>query len=374
MNYAKFVKEKQTKANTPENGLLTALLGLKNSENFTIVNNTHVVEKVDEAELSAARQMRMYSPTTVQRPSYLSYGPGYWKLNVLKNGKYPDGMYGFSRKSDFPQLAAYRAPFPPKSVINVMKYVTGPPRRPPPDFMVAQESGNRYFPIQAAGDVNNHLPEVLQPPKIGSRRFRNRYGPPVYLNPPKTIDSLPDDFMKPPDPNAGYAMNFENVDLPVDLTVHEESYNIPTHTDVVFHTPRSPVVVKPNQVKKLKKAKPKNKKPIRMMLDIYPITENENHQQQDLEQDEAEEEIEEEKEQITEADSVHNAFKHIKQNSAENLLLHLNLFPKFSQNGRRMSVNFEENPTSLPIVHLTTSETLVTLKSQGEHERGNKQE
>ncbi|XP_050442466.1 uncharacterized protein LOC126846728 isoform X2 [Adelges cooleyi] len=373
VSYAKYVKDKQTvpgAVDSSTDGLLTALLGVKYGENFTEapapVNGSFLTDRMDEDELGNARRTRMYAAR--QRPALPSYGPGYWKLNVLRGGKYPDGMYGFGRRSDFPQLTAYRAPYPPRGVVNVMKYVTGSPVQAVPDFMVAQESGVRYVPVRAAEDVNRHLPDVA-PPKTGSKRFRNRYGPPVYLTPPAS--AFPDDFMKPPEPDARYSMGFES-QVPVDLTVSQGSINVPSHTGVVFHSPpstRMPVAVKPKKpVKKPPKVKrPVNKKPISVMLDIYPLSDADTEHEQAYSQEEDVQE-EEGNDQTIESDSLHDAFTNInQQQGTDNLLFRLNLFPKFGQGGRRISKHLEENKT-VQVIHLTTSKPAADITDNAERE------
>lgn len=201
----------------------------------------------------------------------------------------------FGRRSDFPQLAAYRAPFPPKSVLDVMKYVTGPPYRSSSvetaggggrDYMMAQES--RYVPIRPAEDVNRFLPDAgVPPPTGGSKRFRNKFGPPVFLTPP--MMAFPDDFMKPPDPGARFSMNFETAAAPADVVLQEGSANVPSHTGVVFQSqpaivntypvPDAPIPTGAVVPKKVKNGKAKNKKPISLMVDIYPLAADHEHEE-----------------------------------------------------------------------------------------------
>lgn len=91
--------------------------------------------------------------------------------------------------------------------------------------------------------------------------------------------SFPDDFMKPPNPDARYSVDFQNT-VPMDLTVHEGAASVPSHTDVVFHSPIEYPVPDAPKPKKVKKKRPKNKKPISVMLDIYPVTDEERESEQ----------------------------------------------------------------------------------------------
>lgn len=356
VSYAKYVKEKNTMttqtANRSTDGLLAAVLGIQNAENYTThapTDDVVIAKRIDDGKLGTGRQMRFYPQLTTKRPTYLSYDPNYWRTNSNKNNKleYAEGIYGFNRRSDFPQLAAYRAPFPPKSILDVMKYVTGPPHKANiPEYMIAQESSPQYYPIRPVEEVNRFLPDV-NTPSTNSRRFRNKFGPPVYLTPP--ISSLPDDFMKPPNPDARYSMDFES-NVPLDLTLQEGSASIPSHTDVIFRPPSFnngypvPDTPKPKKVKNKR-----NKKPISVMLDIYPLSENEHENVQ------AEEDEEEHSSEII--TSLKNNLQH---SDADKLLFHLNLFPKFSEGGRRISKNvkYEEQNDHKPIIHLTTYKPL----------------
>lgn len=301
VSYARYIRDKQTTTN-PVNrstdGLLAAVLGVKNAENYTSTtarapadDDFVMAKRIDGGSaLANDRHVRLYA-TASQRPVYPApYDLGHWKTNGHKNpyGKleYSDGLYGFGRRSDFPQLqAAYRAPFPPKSILDVMKYVTGSPPPPPPppllsyrttDYMTAQESRNRYMPIRPAEEVNRYLPDVVAPPSSNSKRFRNKFGPPVYLQPP--ITAFPDDFMKPPSPGARYAMDF-GTDVPLqDMALQEESASVPLHTDAVFHSPIDNILYPVPDAPTLTRAKIKklkNKRPISVMLDIYPIADHE---------------------------------------------------------------------------------------------------
>lgn len=285
VSYAKYVKEKKTTTtntgavNRSTDGLLAAVLGMKNAENYTIrVSTDDVITKRIDNKLENGRRMRLY-PITSQRPIYLSHNSNYRnaKNNNEKVTDYTEDIYGFSRRSDFPQLAAYRAPFPPKSILDVMKYVTGSPFVADiPEFMMAQESKNRYTPILPA--EKNNKPEVNSP-KGNSKRFRNKFGPPVFLTPP--VMELPDDFMKPPSPDASYSMDFET-NVPLDFTVHEGSDSIPSHTDVIFHSPTKnnfPIPDTPTP-KKPKPKRIKNRKPISVMVDIYPLMDDEHENEQ----------------------------------------------------------------------------------------------
>lgn len=277
-------------------GLLAAVLGVKNAENFTSAADeaTTVAIGVDNTESTAGHgHQHQYHLRTMR----LFPVPGRWPLPPAvhaayepsrhDSGKrveyYPDGMYGFGRRADFPQLAAaYRAPFPPKSVLDVMKYVTGAPpfrlRAATPDRMLGQESKlpslPRYVAIRPADDVNRFLPDAGGPPHGGSTRFRNKFGPPVFLTPP--VQSHPDDFMKPPSPGAGYSADFERPGSAEVERGHDgqSSASVQSHTDAVFHSqpvhndypvPDTPVPKRP------KNKRAKGKKPISVMLDIYPL-------------------------------------------------------------------------------------------------------
>lgn len=304
VNYAKYVKDKQNRSSV--DGLLAAVLGVKIAENYTIVGNgtadddAIAVKRMDDGRSAAAlgRRMRLY-PAMPAGPGggYLSYDSNYWKTGTGRSPRLPDDDDGggglFGRRSDFPQLMAYRAPYPPKSVLDVMKYVTGPPhvhgQPPPPEYMTAQESTVRYVPIRPSDAAKRTVP--------GSKRFRNKFGPPVYLQPP--MMAFPDDFMKPPSPDAGYSMGFvDDSNDPASVRLqdpallsHEGSASVPSHTDVVFHSPSAgvgdisgyPVPVAPSAPKRVKKKKlPKNKKPISVMLDIYPLSDHEREHESEL--------------------------------------------------------------------------------------------
>lgn len=216
-----------------------------------------------------------------------------------------DSVYGFDRKSDFPQLASYQAPFAPKSILDIMRYVTtADPRRHDVDaaedeFMTAQESRTRYVPVSTAEEVNRLLPDAVVPTSDPTRRFRNKFGPPSVRRPEQPAMPLPDDFMKPPDPDAHYSINFEEAVLPAtDLVVRENSANFPSHTDVVFRNPppHTDVVNRPTKaddgvlpepavttpVMKIKKhRRKKNQKPISVMLDIYPLDSDDEDKDED---------------------------------------------------------------------------------------------
>lgn len=294
VSYAKYIKDKQTTVNRSTDGLLATVLGMKNAENYTstttgtpVDDDFVMAKRIDDGNaLENGRQMRLY-PITSQRPVYLQspYGLGYWQTTGGRDNRYgkleySDGLYGFGRRSDFPQLTAYRAPFPPKSILDVMKYVTGSPPPPRsfrtnlPEYMMAQESKNRYMPIQPAEEVNQFLPDAVAAPSSNSKRFRNKFGPPVYIQPP--MMAFPDDFMKPPSPGARYSMGFGNDVAVQDMTSQQGSASVPLHTDVVFHSPvnnQYPIPDAPVPTKsKIKRLK--NKKPISVMLDIYPISDH----------------------------------------------------------------------------------------------------
>jgi len=282
-NYAKYVKDRQSVRatnSTPavDYGLLAAVLSVKNAENYTAPSadgRAAMTKRTDGG--NHPRIMRLFPAPRTRRPVHASYetaaaaGHRDGVARGRQHPDYPDGMYGFGRRSDFPQLTAYRAPFPPKSVLDVMKYVTGaPPQLKIPEYMVAQESKRRYAPIRPADEVNRFLPDAGGAPHGNSKRFRNKFGPPVFLTPP--VMTHPDDFMKPPSPSAHYSMDFES-SRPGDLSLQEVSSSIQSHTDVVFHSPINnnyPVADTPLP-KRVKNKKAKNKKPISVMLDIYPI-------------------------------------------------------------------------------------------------------
>lgn len=350
VSYAKYVKSKQSTAtgghtaNRSTDGFLGTMLAVKNSENYTTSaddgpqrTDGDDVGDGDDKSAGAVRHARIYQRTPPRRSAYSAYGPDYdyWRTAADatdatdaaadRSGRleyYSDGIYGFNRRSDFPQLAAYRAPFPPKSVVGLMKYVTGrPPRRkqngtpepppqPPPqpsapsrdDHMVAQESSLRYVPIRPAEEVNKFLPDAVAPAKGNSKRFRNKFGPPVYLTPPRA--ALPDDFMKPPERDAGYSTSF-TVHVPASdvATAQQDASSagsaVQSYTDVVYRLPTGAVRYavpdspappspspSPSPSSPSKKAKKNwhrgNKKPISVMLDIYPMPggrENEHYQE-----------------------------------------------------------------------------------------------
>jgi len=289
VSYAKYVKEKNTMTtqivNHSTDGLLTAVFGVQNANNHTThtsADDVVIAKRIDDGKLgNSDRHMRLYPQLTPQQPAYLSYDSNYWRTNLNKNSKleYTDGMYGFNRRSDFPQLAAYRAPFPPKSILDVMKYVTGAPHKSnSPEYMIAQESNHhhRYYPIRPAEEVNRFLPDG-NTPSANLRRFRNKFGPPVFLTPP--ITSFPDDFMKPPDLDARYSMDFES-EIPLDLTLQEGSASTPTHTGVIFRPPFNNGYPVPDSPKQKKVKNKRNKKPISVMLDIYPLSDNEHENEQ----------------------------------------------------------------------------------------------
>jgi len=287
VSYAKYVKEKNTMTtqmvNRSTDGLLTTILGVQNADNHTTrasADDVVIAKRIDDGKLGNGRHMRLYPQLAPKQPAYLSYDSNYWRTNLNKNNKleYTDGMYGFNRRSDFPQLAAYRAPFPPKSILDVMKYVTGAPHKANiPEYMIAQESNpHRYYPIRPAEEVNRFLPDG-NTPSTNLRRFRNKFGPPVFLTPP--IMSLPDDFMKPPDLDARYSMDFES-DVPLDLTLQEGSDSTPSHTDVIFRPPFNSGYPVPDSPKQKKVKNKRNKKPISVMLDIYPLSDNEHENEQ----------------------------------------------------------------------------------------------
>lgn len=287
-SYAKYVKDKQTTSSNgaaaaaADYGLLAAVLGVRHAENSTSAADV-AARRIDDHTESTGHQhqhqlraMRLF-PVPGRRPLPPAVRAAHEPRRV-----YPDGMYGFGRRADFPQLAAaYRAPFPPKSVLDVMKYVTGAPpfrlRAAAPDRMLAQESKvpslPRYVAIRPADDVNRFLPDAAGgPPHGGSTRFRNKFGPPVFLTPP--VQSHPDDFMKPPSPGAGYSADFERPG-PAELGLGpdgQSSASVQSHTDAVFH--RQPVhndyPVPDTPVPKRTKSK-RAKKPISVMLDIYPL-------------------------------------------------------------------------------------------------------
>lgn len=317
VSYAKYVKEKQTASTGPAAGnrsadqLLAAVLGMKNAaENYTSTARGHPVtaasDDVDDDddddvvaakavdESSGGRRMRLYPAIPHHRPppaaavyphdrSADSVAHG----NVEADGKHErplnyrgghehstDGLYGFGRRSDFPQLSAYRAPFPPKSVLAVMKYVTGPSPAPPhrtaADYMIAQESRARL--VRPAEEVNRFLPDATSS-AAGSKRFRNKFGPPAYLRPP--VMAFPDDFMKPPSPGARYSMNFQSPD---GMHASDGLSDVPLHTDAVFHSSSSSEHDYPDTPNRVKKTR--TKKPISVMLDIYPMSDHEHEDEQ----------------------------------------------------------------------------------------------
>jgi len=76
-------------------------------------------------------------------------------------------------------------------------------------------------------------------------------------------------------------MDFES-DVPLDLTLQEGSASIPSHTGVIFRPPFNngypiPDTPKPKKVKNKNK---RNKKPISVMLDIYPLSDSEHENEQ----------------------------------------------------------------------------------------------
>lgn len=258
-------------------GLPAAVLEVQMADTTRVPMEDGVViaNKVDDGRLGNGRHMRLYS-TAPQRSTYLSYDSSYWRNSLNKNRRleYSDGIYGADRRSDFPQLAAYRAPFPPKSILDVMKYVTrAPPHREEVlEHMIAQESNSRYYPIRLAEEVNRFLPDVNKP-GTNLRRFRNKFGPPVFLTPPNM--SLPDDYMKPPNPDARFSMDFDSSVPAVDLTLQEDSASVPSHTGVIFRPPVNDGYPVPDYPKPKKVKTRRNKKPISVMLDIYPLPDNE---------------------------------------------------------------------------------------------------
>lgn len=303
VSYAKYVKDKQTTIG-PENrsadGLLAAVLGMKNAaENYTSTMRAHAADEdavmAERVDGGSGRHMRLYPTLHRPPPVYLptsSESFGHRNIDVDKYhrgtlGYSTDGLYGFGRRSDFPQLSAYRAPFPPKSVLAVMKYVTGSSPPSPyrtvdvADHMIAQESKMRYVPaVRPAEEVNRFLPDANAPPtSTGSKRFRNKFGPPVYLQPP--IVAFPDDFMKPPNPGARFSMDFES-DVLLDGALHAESSSVPLHTDAVFHSSSEHSYPVPDTPlpKRVKTKRTKSKKPISVMLDIYPISDHEHENEQ----------------------------------------------------------------------------------------------
>ncbi|XP_003243367.1 uncharacterized protein LOC100574670 isoform X1 [Acyrthosiphon pisum] len=367
VNYAKYVKERNTMTtqmvNRPTDGLLTSVLGVQNAENYTaraLADDVDITKRFDDGKLGNGRHMRLYPQLASQHPEYLSYDSNYWRTDLNKNSKleYTDSIYGFNRRSDFPQLAAYRAPFPPKSILDVMKYVTGAPHKANiPEYMIAQESKpHRYYPIRPAEEVNRFLPDV-NTPSANLRRFRNKFGPPVFLTPP--IMSFPDDFMKPPDLDARYSMDFEN-DIPLDLTLQEGSASVPSHTGVIFRPPFNDGYPVPDSPKPKKVKNKRKKKPISVMLDIYPLSDSEHENEQAEEEDE-----ERHSEMIT---SLKNNVLH---SDSDKLLFSLNLFPKFSEGGRRISKNvkYEEQDDHKPIIHLTTHKPLQVDKGENDEDK-----
>ncbi|XP_025424501.1 uncharacterized protein LOC112693587 [Sipha flava] len=356
VSYAKYVKDKHWTSVAVADAVdraavdrpLAAVPGSERPESTTDEASDGTVDDGDRG-----RRTRLYRPLN----KHLSYDSDYWRTVGAGAEKRADVP---GRRSDFPQLAAYRAPFTPKSVVNVMKYVTGsPPHHRAPaggqgEFMAAQES--RYVAIRPAEEVNRFLPDADAPPAGGSKRFRNKFGPPVFLTPPMV--AFPDDFMKPPSPGAQFSTDFETA--AADVVFHEGSATVPLHTDVVFRhqqpttstgyaVPDAPVAeaAVPN---KPKNGKAKNKKPISMVVDIYPLADREH----------------EDVEQVEEYEEDHSSemFTSLKNNiqlsDAEKLLLRLNLFPNFSQEGRRMSIGkkHEKLEDKKPIIHLTTNKPL----------------
>ncbi|VVC27002.1 Hypothetical protein CINCED_3A008488 [Cinara cedri] len=388
MSYAKYAKDKQLTTITTDpvvrksDGLLYAVLGLQNAENYTTTCSPTIGEDVvtaanrldDNGRLEYGRRMRLY-PTTfkTQRPTDDVHPgsvrfPNYQKNAMDSELKYhSDSVYGFGKRSDFPQLTAYQAPFPPKSILDVMKYVTtvgSPPRKfdvPVEEYMTAQESKTRYVPIRAAEEVNRLLPDMVAPTSDPTRRFRNKFGPPFIYTPKPPVMALPDDFMKPPDPDAHFSVNFEKDAVPMaDLTVQEESANFPSHTGVVFHHPPSltdlvyhsstteniypePDVTTPRTIIKKNRRK-KNQKPISVMLDIYPLSDNE---------DEDDEDHSDEKDGDSEVQHTSTN----RQSDRDKLLLRLNLFPHFSKTNRKISRFLEQEKLrdrQMPLIHLST--------------------
>jgi hypothetical protein len=287
VSYAKYVKDKHWTSVAVADAVdraavdrpLAAVPGSERPESTTDEASDGTVDDGDRG-----RRTRLYRPLN----KHLSYDSDYWRTVGAGAEKRADVP---GRRSDFPQLAAYRAPFTPKSVVNVMKYVTGsPPHHRAPaggqgEFMAAQES--RYVAIRPAEEVNRFLPDADAPPAGGSKRFRNKFGPPVFLTPPMV--AFPDDFMKPPSPGAQFSTDFETA--AADVVFHEGSATVPLHTDVVFRhqqpttstgyaVPDAPVAeaAVPN---KPKNGKAKNKKPISMVVDIYPLADREH---EDVEQ------------------------------------------------------------------------------------------
>lgn len=322
VSYAKYVKDQYSKSTAATvavdraaDELLAAVLSAKHSENggtsaaadvqvangaaadVQVANGAAADGQVENRAAAddgvGGRRMRLYRPLA----KHLSYDSEYWKTAGTAAGAVhgdAERADAFGRRSDFPQLAAYRAPFPPKSVLDVMKYVTGTSHRPPAkaaaglgagrEYMVAQES--RYVPIRPAEEVNRFLPDADAPPTGGSKRFRNKFGPPVFLTPP--IMAFPDDFMKPPNTDAKFSMDFVTANA-ADVVLQEGSASVPSHTGVVFHqssgmatgypVPDAPAPAVVQQVpKKVKNGKPKNKKPISVMVDIYPLTDHEHEE------------------------------------------------------------------------------------------------
>lgn len=304
VSYAKYVKDKQGtigQGNRSADGLLAAVLGMKNAaENYSSTMRVHAVDEdvviAERVDGGSGRHMRLYPTVHRPPPVYLptsSESFGHRNVDVDKYyyrgtlGYSTDGLYGFGRRSDFPQLSAYRAPFPPKSVLAVMKYVTGSSPSQPyrtvdvADHMIAQESKTRYVPaVRPAEEVNRFLPDAnALPTSVGSKRFRNKFGPPMYLQPP--VVAFPDDFMKPPNPGARFSMNFDNDVLP-DGVLHAGSSNVPLHTDAVFHSSSEHSYLVPDtpSPKRVKTKRTKSKKPNSVMLDIYPISDHEHENEQ----------------------------------------------------------------------------------------------
>lgn len=338
MSYARYAKDKQSMAimaesvvRSTDNQLSAAVLDLQNSKNHTTTccptvhdDVVATTKRIDENSiLKNSRQMRLYQTMfKIQRPTNYVYSssrlPEYQKKAMDGELKYhTDSVYEFDRRSDFPQLATYQTPFSPKSIVDVMKYVTtigSPPKKADAaveEYMVAQETKTRYVPIQVAEEINRLLPETVIPTSDSTMRFRNQFGQPNthslkipivsypddFMKPPDHDTSYPDDFMKPPDPDASYSMNFkENAVSAVHLTVKNKSTNFPSNTEVVFrHPPKTNIVFSPSSINNnypvfnvtrpetnLKnRHKKKNQKPISVMLNIFPLSDNENEDDQD---------------------------------------------------------------------------------------------
>lgn len=294
------------------------MLGAQNAENYTtaccpIVGDdvAAVADRTDDSGRSEhGRRMRPYPIAFRTQPpaghAHSGSGsPDNRKTAMDSELKYEsDSVYEFGRRSEFPQLASYQAPFAPKSILDVMRYVTsaGPPRREADagedEFMTAQESRTRYVPARTAEEVNRLQPDAVVPTSDPTRRFRNKFGPPDERRPEEPAMALPDDFMKPPDPDAHYSMNFEETVMPAaDLAVQANPANFPSHTNVVFHSPppHTDVVNRPTtadgvlpapdvttpKTKIKKHRRKKNQKPISVMLDIYPLDSDEDEDDDD---------------------------------------------------------------------------------------------